>query len=432
MKIKLSPGNQGGALVVSLLIAVILLITLTSYLALVSDENQAVGRAQAWNAAMPMAEAGVEEALSQLQYAGNGTNLATNGWTLESDGLYHKSRTINSSSYYAVAIQPATNPVIWSTGYISAPIKGGYISRLIKVQALPLPSFGEGITSKGQINFSGGAYLDGYTITNGFYDMASPVQAVALTDTNIAGAVSLGGCPYIVGYVETGDGPLTGSGATLNTGGSAVVGDTNYIATGGTGTNSPNAEAGHYSNNANFQFNDVSTPTFSSYSSGFTTLGGTNIAGVSGQTNYYDVSSIPTPLYTYGNVIIYCTAASTKITGSSGYIDITTNSTLTLYLAGTMDIGGGGVINANGRANALTIYGLPTCTEISYSGGANFVGVVDAPEADFSFTGNESAIGAFVVNSCTVKGSGGVHWDSTLGAGGRFLINNWNEMSVNQ
>jgi hypothetical protein len=142
------------------------------------------------------------------------------------------------------------------------------------------------------------------------------------------------------------------------------------------------------------------------------------------------VSSLNTPLYINGNVTVYLTASSTKITGSSGFIQINTNSTLTLYLAGTLALGGGGVINLNNRANALTIYGLPTCTSISYSGNANFIGVVDAPEADFTFTGNETAIGAFVVNSCSVKGTGGVHWDSSLGASGNFLINNWNEMAL--
>src|SRR5215469_9814315 len=122
MKIKLSPANQGSVLVLSLLVGVVLLITLTSYLALVSDENRAVGRTQAWNAAMPVAEAGVEEALTQLQYAGGVANLSSNGWTLGSDGMYHKSRTLNSSSYFGVAIQPLADPIIWSTGYISAAV----------------------------------------------------------------------------------------------------------------------------------------------------------------------------------------------------------------------------------------------------------------------------------------------------------------------
>jgi hypothetical protein len=430
MKIKLSPANQGAALVVSLLIAVVLLICLTSYLALVSDENQAVGRAQAWNAAMPMAEAGVEEALTQLQYAGNGTNLATNGWALESDGLYHKSRTLNSSSYYAVAIQPATDPTIWSTGYVSAPIEGGYIGRLIKVQALPGPSFGKGVTAKGTISFSGNAYMDSYDVTNGVYDTGDPVSTgVILTDTNVAGAITLSGSPscHITGTVDTG----VGSG-TLVTGANNPVGSSTFVATGGSGA-SPDVQSGYYNNNANYQFNDVSAPSFSSYYTSFTTVGSSNIAGVSGQTSYYIVSSISSSLTIYGNVTIYVTSTGSAISlAGQSDIEIATNSSLTLYVAGSVSIAGNGVVNDTGLAKALTIFGLPTCTSFSYHGNANFVGVIDAPEADFSLTGNAAAIGAFVVNSFSAVGNGGVHWDTSLGANGGFLINNWNEMSLNQ
>ena len=414
----------------SLLIAVTFLIALASYLALVSNENQAVGRAQSWNAAMPMAEAGVEEALTQLKYAGNGTNLATNGWTLESDGLYHKSRTLSSASYYAVAIQPATDPVIWSTGYVSAPISGGYISRLVKVQALPGPSFGKGVTAKGTISFSGNAYMDSYNITNGVYDTGDPTSTgVVLTDTNVAGAISLSGSPscHITGTVDTG----AGSG-TLITGANNPVGSSNFVASGGSGA-SPDVQSGYYNNNANYQFNDAAVPSFSSYYTSFTTLGSSNIAGVSGQTTYYEVSSISQSLMVYGNVTIYVTSTGSAISlAGQSDIEIATNSTLTLYVAGSVSIAGNGVVNDTGLAKALTVYGLPTCTSFSYHGNANFVGVIDAPEADFSLTGNAAAIGAFVVNSFSAVGNGGVHWDTSLASTGAFLINNWNEMSLNQ
>ena len=428
MKINLAPANRGSILVIALVVGVILLITLTSYLTLVSDENRAVGRAQAWNAAMPMAEAGVEEALTQLQYAGSVNNLATNGWTLGSDGMYHKTRTFSGSGYYGVAIQPSMVPVIWSTGYVLVPVSGTYIGRAVKVATVSAPSFGQGITSKGTITLSGGASLDSYTVTNGVYDMVPGDEAVALTDTNIAGAVSLSGGPSIAGYVETGAGPTSGSGATLSTGGSAIVGDSNYIATVKSGV-----EAGHYSNNANFQFNDVAVPSLTNYYTAFSMTNSVEVAGVPGKTTCYEVPTISQSLMIYGNVTIYVTSigSAINITGQ-GDIDITPNSTLTLYVAGSISLNGGGVINGQNRANALTIYGLPTCTSISYGGGANFIGVVDAPESDFSFNGNEAAIGAFVVNSCTVKGAGGVHWDTSLGSGGSFVVNNWNEMSMSQ
>ena len=426
MKIDLAPSNKGSVLVIALVVSVILLITLTGYLTLVSDENRAVGRAQAWNAAMPMAEAGVEEALTQLQYAGT-NNLSTNGWTVRSDGMYHKTRSLRASGSYSVAIQPVSPPVIWSTGYVAAADSSAQISRLIKVTAVPAPSFGNGITAKGSIQISSGT-LASYTVTNGVYDTVPGASFVALTDTNFPGAINLSSGD-IYGYADTGPGPTN----SISTSGSGAVGDSNYIATVAKGV-----EAGHYNDNANFQFNDVSAPSFSTYYTSFTMLGNTNIAGVPGQTTYYEVSTISSsdntkPLIIYGNVTIYVTSTSgnqaVNISGS-GFIDITTNSSLTLYTAGGLTVSGGGLVNGTGLAKNLTVYGLPTCTSITYSGSANFVGVVDAPEANFTFSGGENAIGAFVLNSVNVSGGSGVYYDTSLGAGDRFVVNNWNEMSV--
>lgn len=426
MKVKFATANQGSALVVSLVIAVILLISLTSYLALVTNENKAVGRAQAWNEAMPMAEAGVEEALTQLKYAGNGTNLATNGWTLGSDGLYHIRHSLNSYSSYAVAIQPATDPVIWSTGYISSATSKAAIARVVKVQALPGPSFGRGVTTKGPISFNGNAYMDSYNVTNGAYDTGDPTSTgVVLTDANVAGAISLIGSPncHILGTADTGPGI-----GTIVTGANNPIGSSNFVATGGSGV-SPDVQSGYYNNNANFQFNDVSVPSLGNYYTSFTAFGSTNIAGSPGQTTAYEVPGISQSLTVYGNVTIYVTGS---VNLTSGQILITTNSTLTLYIAGNVLIAGNGIVNGNGLAKALIIYGLPTCTSFNYSGNANFVGVIDAPEANLTISGNGAAIGAFEVNSATFSGNGGVHWDTSLASDGAFLVNNWNEMLANQ
>lgn len=170
------------------------------------------------------------------------------------------------------------------------------------------------------------------------------------------------------------------------------------------------------------------------------TFGTTNIAGFPGQTNDYVVPTISSsdstkPLIIEGNVTIYVTSTSGNnavVVSGSGLIDITPNSCLTLYTAGGITISGGGFVNGTGLAQNLTVYGLPTCTSVTYSGSADFVGAVDAPEADFTFSGSEKAVGAFVVKTANISGSGGVHWDPTLNSGPGFVVNNWNEMSMNQ
>ena len=80
MKIKTNKQPQGSALLVTMLTAFIVGMALASYLTLVSNQSISVLRSQAWNSAIPITEAGIEEALTQIQYHGI-TNLSADGWT---------------------------------------------------------------------------------------------------------------------------------------------------------------------------------------------------------------------------------------------------------------------------------------------------------------------------------------------------------------
>src|ERR1041384_7325943 len=78
MKIPLSNESQGSVLLVTLLTSVIIGIGLASYLTLVSSQNYSTMRSLAWNTATPLAEAGIEEALTHLN---DDSNLTANYWT---------------------------------------------------------------------------------------------------------------------------------------------------------------------------------------------------------------------------------------------------------------------------------------------------------------------------------------------------------------
>lgn len=86
--------KNGSALLVTLIITALLGTALASYLKLVQYQNRAVVRSQFWNAAMPVSEAGIEEALAHLNKVGDGER-ATNGWVLQ-DGQYYLSRTLGN------------------------------------------------------------------------------------------------------------------------------------------------------------------------------------------------------------------------------------------------------------------------------------------------------------------------------------------------
>src|SRR5207249_9584570 len=80
MKIRTQSQAQGSVLLVSLLTATVIGIALSSYLTLTSNQNQSVFRSQTWNEGIPVAEAGIEEALTQINLYGI-PNFLANNWT---------------------------------------------------------------------------------------------------------------------------------------------------------------------------------------------------------------------------------------------------------------------------------------------------------------------------------------------------------------
>src|SRR5947209_20028028 len=88
MRIRASHARiQGSVLLLTLLTAWVIGIALVSYLTLVANQNRSIYHSLSWNCCVPVMEAGVEEALTQLYY-NDITQLGNNQWTY-SDGLYH-------------------------------------------------------------------------------------------------------------------------------------------------------------------------------------------------------------------------------------------------------------------------------------------------------------------------------------------------------
>ena len=123
--------NQGSVLLVTLCTAWVIGIALVSYLTLVANQNRTTYHSQSWTGSIPVLEAGIEEALTQLNYNnGEGvTNAASHGWTLMTNGYYYKSRIVGPDAdgcYYNVTIDPNTTgtpatPIIISQGFVPAP-----------------------------------------------------------------------------------------------------------------------------------------------------------------------------------------------------------------------------------------------------------------------------------------------------------------------
>src|SRR5262249_52371695 len=112
----------------------------------------------------------------------------------------------------------------------------------------------------------------------------------------------------------------------------------------------------------------------------------------------------------------------------NGYIYLSLGSSLKLYVGGTADIGGAGIINGTSIAKNLSLYGLNTCNAISYTSDSPFIGTVYAPYAVFSFSGTQGGFGAFSANSITIGSGAHVAFDESLNATGEYVVASWNEL----
>ena len=442
--------HQGSVLLIALLSAWVIGIALVSYLTLVANQNRRTYHSLTWSTCIPVLEAGIEEALTQIHFQGI-DNLGANQWSFNAgDQLYHKTRQVNiDGSYFDVGIQPSDPPVIVSTGYVLAPAGTGapmggetafgmilgtvsgsptFVSRTVRVTTIRQGSSPGGINAKGHIVFSGGAYFDSFDSSdpngssNGKYDLAKrKANAKAVTNLGTGAAINVGG-GTIFGSVSTGpDGIVTV--------GSGSVGDLAW------GASNKGIQQGHERNDANLQFDDVEPPFL--YGSGSTPVAGLGLIDgllatntwLLGSGNYQlgsvNISGGRTMLVT-GNATLYVNGNFS--TSGSGGVYIAPGASLKLYIAGTGSFSGNGIVNQTGMARSLSIFGLNSSQSFAYSGTSEFIGTVYAPHADFKFSGSSGAFGAFTGQTVTISGGAHIAYDEDLKNTGEYVMASWNEI----
>src|SRR5438874_7433927 len=103
MKLKLSSKARqlGAALITALVIGTILCISIMGYLCVTEQQTLLSARSQAWNMAISIVEAGIEEGLQQCQ--NNYWNLSMDGWA-RSGNLYSRTRTFPDGSTSTIII----------------------------------------------------------------------------------------------------------------------------------------------------------------------------------------------------------------------------------------------------------------------------------------------------------------------------------------
>lgn len=461
MKINLTKQapKTGNVLLFTLVTTGLIGFVLASYLSLVKSQNMATMRSQSWNGAVPVIEAGIEDALTHLSAHSLSGNLAQDGWQ-QSGSIYFIQRSL-ADSYYVVTISnflgPASPaPIIESRGYVRMPLLAevssdhlfataatsssinGYLARGVRVEAGKSALFAKGMVAKGQID------LNGNNIMSDSFDSADPNHSTAgqyditkrkdngdiATNSGLVNSLSVGNAE-VYGKVST------GPGGSVSIGNQGSVGDLAWHAAGSSGI-----QDGASSDDMNVDFPDVEEP----FSGGaFWPVSGpygtTFYDYVLGNGNYQMNQlnmNMQKKMIVTGNATLYVTG-SINITGQA-FIEIAPGASLKLYAAGsTVSLGGGGIINNSGNATNFFYYGLPSNTSLSFSGNGTFKGVIYAPNADFTLSGSgngsEDFIGASISKSVFMNGHFKFHYDEALRnfhTDGIYVVNSWNEMTPNE
>jgi hypothetical protein len=425
--------ETGAALVVTLIFAVGAVAVLGTYLLLVTNDAKNIARSQDWNRALAYAEAGVDEALAQIN--ASPSDFSANSWG-SSGGSYGPVTRSMANGSYSVSIVGGAAPTIYATGFVDVASSDAQVMRVVKVSAKQLGLFPVAFAAINRITLNGnGVTSDSYNShdpnlsNNGLYDPSK-------TSTN-------GNVASVQGIVDPGNHTIVGS---------------LYLGPNATYDGSDGNVTGEIYYDYNVQFPDVTIPTPSTgwtiavpvtttntvvtvknngKTSTSTTISSAYHFTTSG--SYQITGNYPIVVDPGVNVTLNVTTTSIDLTSlqihDGGNID--NSGTAQIYLNGpsSVALAGNQAVDASGRPENLWVYGTDNLTSITFSGNAQFTGVIYAPHADVSLNGggNNSldVAGSVIVNSITDNGHFALHYDeylSSLGSRG-FIPTAWQELS---
>jgi hypothetical protein len=404
MKTTFAKNTEAGAVVLTTTICTFALMSflVVGYLWMMMEQNKATERSQHWNAALAVAEAGIDEGMAHVDYSfGTNVDLATNGWTLDSTGKYftRPARSIQGGSY-SVIISNTLMPTLISTATVSDKMNATPIKRAVEVTTLPVFAFMYGLT----------------TISNPGVTLKGTQLVITSDVASVYGSINESGGATIYGNVYTGP-----------------EGSTNL---------GPHSSYGTYTNNFYESFPDVQPPiTFGQtpptstkkVNNGDVTLQGNG-------TQYYangDYNVSGKMTITGANVVLYVTGNF-----SVNSITISPGASLSLYVGSddpsktttaTFGQNSGDAINPSpGTPEQFSYFGLPNNTSIQFQNGLTAVsGSFYAPEANVSDIGNMSFWGALLCNTYSANGNVVFNYDPGLGKKGPVIgygVASWKEI----
>ena len=449
---------RGSVLITCLLFCVIIAITLTGYLRVARNSYELADRAFLNTTALTVAEQGLEEGLESFNQLDDAATPAAawSGWTLTGTvatrkytGMALDNGAVGTLQIYVTDYNPAagTSPKLVAKAMI-LPASGLGLSRMVEITLRRRTVFAAGLVAKNNINFSTNTVVSSWN-SDPDHDPATPpigysagvmtANAFVGTISSTSGAINTGSAD-IFGRIGTGGGTVThASGATL------------AGATTGSGWDDSRVNNGFASNLATpvapalpAQVNTISA----SITSSTTLPRAGDLAAADGK--YYYSFAMGAAITLAGSdqlniankVVIYLQshASTTAVSiGGTAKLQVAATGNLALYTNGNIACGGNGMGNANANASSCLIYGTNTGAgqTIAMNGNATTVAAINAPNADFSITGNGEVWGSVVARNISLNGNAAFRYDeallnysNTTGTGNPWGVAKWRELTL--
>ena len=294
--------------------------------------------------------------------------------------------------------------------YTGASMSTPQSMRMVEILAKPKSPFTMALLLNNQLTMSGGGVIDSFDSsnsaksTNGLYDQTKRQTNAKVGINNTQGQTDLKGT-YVYGS-------LAYSGTTPSNDGNVTGGVTSPFSKPITAVTAPtwssyNATPTIINNSATLTGGTQSSPALYKVSS-LTVAGGKSLTlapYAAGQQSYME---------------IWVTGDFT--TSGSGFIDQQAGVHVTYHIQGSLTVSGSSFNNEGGIAanNTIDMMNPPTgvSQKVTVSGGGTFIGVIDAPGADFDISGSASFSGALIGNTMNISGGASVHYDQALANSG--------------
>ncbi len=399
----------GNVLFATLFTTGLICIYLGGYLSLVKNENIFTLRSQTWNMAIPIAEAGIEEALSYMQSSFPNPLKETAIWKYNGNYLV-RTNWLNANEYYVVGILPnGEKPLIISEGFSRAPLQTKFISRTVRVTTTVTTYAMPGMVVIQTASLGGNKIsIDSFDSTNTLYSTLGRWDPLKRNDNGLLATLSNNPKSIDMGNSDVWGKIASGYSSATNVtpifGPNSVVGNKAWHTSGNKGI-----QPGAYKADVNLDVAAVKSPITSALPLPTSTGAFKYVLGG----DYRHDGTLTGNIHITGKSRLLVNG---DVDLRGAILQIDAGASLELYVAAACAELGGQIINTDGRASNFKYYGLPGNKTIGAGGNGQFTAMIYAPNAMLTLNGNGGTYdfsGASLTQNVEFKGNYNFHYDES-------------------